>query len=251
MTEQQKQWTLIIVSVLIGVCLAGYKLYYVFLPTASEYIADEIPASIYQTIGESTLARLDKDEFTPTTLSNEQQQQLTEQYNQLLAKLDLEAEQYQLHFRHWQDDMNAFALMNGSIVITDALVNKLDTPQQLEAVLLHEIGHIKHNHLMENSIRVSLFYLGMSLLFGDISVVSDLLIESSAVTVNISYSRQFEQEADLYASAQLQQLYGSSNAMIEALEILDKHNDDQDSSWLSSHPSLADRITKITQQKQD
>ena len=250
MTETQKQWAAIALAVVVGVTLAGYKLYDVFLPAASEYIAEEIPEAIYQAIGESSLQTLDEEEFKASELTLERQQEVQQHFAVLLQELDFPENKHQLHFRNWHGKMNAFALMDGSVVVTDSLVNNFETPQQLEAVLLHELGHIENNHLMENSIRVSLFYITMSLLFGDVSVVSDLLIESSAMGINLSYSREFEDEADLYASEHLKAAYGNADAMIQALEILHQHNDSDDNSWLSTHPSLAERVANISDAKQ-
>lgn len=248
MSETQKQWSIIIISALVGIALATYKMYHVFLPAASEYIADQIPSAIYQAIGESTLQSLDEKEFKQSQLSTERQQQVQTQYTELLTKLHLPVDQHKLYLRNWQGKMNAFALMDGSVVVTDALVTNLTSKQQLDAVLLHEMGHIENNHLMENTIRVSLFYISMSLFFGDISVVSDLLIESSAMSINLSYSRDFEQQADLYASQKLQAFYGSTDAMVAALEVLYQHNDEETPSWFSTHPSLVERVKNVQQQ---
>ena len=226
--------------------MLGYKLYTSLVPAVAEYIANEIPREIYEKIGESSLQSFDQDEFSATSLPVSKQNDVTRLHAALLEKLALSPEKYQLHFRQWQEQMNAFALMDGSIVLSDQLVLNLQSEQQLEAVILHEIGHIEHNHLMENTIRVSLFYMILSFVFGDVSVVSDLLIEGSMLGVSFSYSREFEEEADHFASQHLIALYGNANALTDALDILHQHSKDQGPSWLSTHPSLEERKAKLS-----
>ena len=245
LSEKQQQWLFIAIAVLLGLSVVGYRAYTALLPAASTYIAEKIPESVYQTIGESSLESFDESEFLPSKLASEQQESVRTSYQELLKNLSLSIEDYPLHFRYWDDQMNAFALMDGSIIVTDSLVAKLGTEQQLMAVLLHEVGHVQHNHLMENTIRVSLFYITMSLMFGDVGVVSDLLIEGSTLGLNLSYSRDFEKEADAYAAQKLEELYGSNEAMIEALEILYEQNDLETFHWASTHPTFAERKTSI------
>lgn len=259
LTEKQRQWAYIIAFSIILLCVIGYRGYHSLLPQASQHLAEQIPESVYDAIGKSSLEQFDKTEFEPTTLPDATQQAVKHAFDTLLRDLQLPADKFTLHFRYWNDQLNAFALMDGSIVVTDALVTRLYTqskqPEQLLAVLLHEIGHIQHNHLMENTIRVSLFYITMSLFFGDIGVVSDLLIEGSTMGLNLSYSRGFEIEADQYAATNLVKLYGSSSPMIEALRELYKqakeatNNDTEEKAptfhWLSTHPTFEQRIEHL------
>lgn len=245
--EPQRQWFIIIVTTTLGLAVVFYKLYFSILPNSAEYLAQKVPAELYQLIGEASLKSFDESEFTPSQLSQEQQQQINESYQNLLTQLQLPEDKYSLYFRQWSQGMNAFALMDGSIVLTDTLVEKL-TPDQLNAVLLHEIGHIEHNHMMENTIRVSLFYISLSLLFGDISVVSDLLIETSTAGLSLSYSRELEQQADTYATTQLLALSGNAKALESALQILyqqDKGDKPENFHWLNTHPSYEARIESI------
>jgi Zn-dependent protease with chaperone function len=148
-------------------------------PDIAQYIAQEVPREIYEAVGESTLETMDEEQFKPSTLSIDKQKDIREQFDTIVADLALDSTRYQLHFRDWEGGINAFALMNGAIVVTDALVQTLDEPLQLNTVLLHEIGHINNNHLMENTLRVSIFYITLSMIVGDISVVADLLVEAS------------------------------------------------------------------------
>ena len=247
----KKTWVYIIFAALLTLIVVGYKAHVTWIPASAKYIAAEIPHEIYQSIGESTLESLDGEEFKPTTLDEQQQQQIQAQFSDIISKLNLNPDNYQLHFRDWVKGLNAFALMNGAIIVTDDLINTLNDPQQINAVLLHEIGHINHNHLMENTIRVSIFYVTLSLIFGDISVVSDLLIEASTMGVNFSFSRELELQADTYAAQSMLALYGTVEPAVKAFTALElAAQQKQDNSgglnqWLSTHPPTDLRIEHI------
>ncbi|GGD71249.1 M48 family metallopeptidase [Lacimicrobium alkaliphilum] len=235
----RKSWLFIVVSMLVGLSLLGYKTYTTLLPAAAEYIAEKIPAEIYQIIGESTLEDLDAGEFAPSELAEEQQNKVTEQFNQLLSEIEFKPDELSLHFRQWDQHINAITLMDGSIVITDELVNTLNE-RQLNGVLLHEIAHIHYNHLMEKTVQSSLFYVMISMLLGDTGLMGDLLIESSALGYNLTYSRTLEQQADAFAASKLIALYGTAEPMLGVLKLLSEQQKPQ-YQWLSTHPSYSQR----------
>ena len=267
----KSMWLYIGLGALLTILVVVYKAHTRWIPDTATYIAAEIPQEIYHTIGEQTLKSLDEESFKPSELSEDKQSQVRTEFNQLLKKLLLEDNKYQLQFRAWSKGMNAFALMDGTIVVTDDLVNQLENPQQLNSVLLHEIGHISQNHLMENTIRVSIFYVTLSLIFGDISIVSDLLIEASTMGANLGFSREFELQADAFAAKAMIAQYGSIEQMVMALEKLEKahqetvknaqskdemadENDKEESQdrtaanihpWLTTHPPTDKRIEHI------
>ena len=243
--NNRRQWLYIGLATFVGVALLAYKLYTSLLPKSAEYLAAQIPQEIYQQIGESSLEGLDESEFLTTELDETNQARITEQFHQLLAELKLEQEDYPLHFRAWEPGMNAFALMDGSVILTDALAEKLEDPKQLNAVLLHEVGHVKHNHMMEHAIQMSLTYIGLSLMFGDVSVVADIAVEASTMGVNAGFSQAFEIEADAWAAKQMLKLYGDTEAMEQALQAIHDSHDASENSWLSTHPSLAERLAVV------
>lgn len=240
--KDNKQWWYIGIAMVIGIFIMGYKTYTYFIPVTAEFIAEKIPDVVYEEIGEASLNSFDQETFSPTELNESEQDKVQQAYDELITTLALPPEKFKLFFRNFDGKVNAFALMDGSIIVSDALVRGLNDHALIQAVLLHEMGHIEHNHLMENTIRVSLFYIILSMVFGDISVVSDLLIEGSTHGLQISYSRDMETEADLYAVDKLNILFGDASAMEKALIIIHEQNEEQDDNWLSTHPTLVERI---------
>lgn len=253
--KTQQPWLVIALAVLLVCAVAGYKLYSSVIPMSAQYLAEKIPQTIYQEIGEHGLKSMDESTFSASELSAERKQQINELFGSVIEKLQLQPDAYQLKFRSWQQGVNAFALPGGAIIITDDLVDKMQTNEQLAAIILHEIGHIKQNHNMQNMIRTSLFYISLSVIFGDLSLVSDLLIEASVMGINLSYSREFENEADTFSATSMRSLYGDVSALKQAMELLhedseldssEQESSEPEHSWLSTHPGLAERLQTIS-----
>ncbi|MSQ93757.1 MAG: hypothetical protein EXR98_04285 [Gemmataceae bacterium] len=151
------------------------------------------------------------------------------------------------------------------IVLTDRLIEEL-TPDEIEAVFGHEVGHIKHHHLFFYLafFVTSYIFLGM---FWEVvkwwitqeevrSSVSDIwemlktLSSFGKVGLLASYtmlafgfiSRRCEQQADLFSAGTV-----SSDAFISALEKVAYINGiprDRAGNWLLSwqHPTIAQRV---------
>lgn len=113
---------------------------------------------------------------------------------------------------------NAFALPGGTIVVTDQLLEVLESRQQLVAVLAHEIGHIKRQHGVRNVIQG----LGVAVIFativGDVSWLAEsILVTAPTLLQQMSYSRDFEREADRFAMEQLRALNIPGSCLGESL----------------------------------
>ncbi|WP_244951638.1 M48 family metallopeptidase [Pseudoalteromonas luteoviolacea] len=242
--QQQRLWLWMISTALIIVVIAGYKFYTHGLPYLAEEIADTIPASVYTAVDESTLESLDDSEFEPSQLNEAKQQELRTLFSSLLNKDSTSERQFKLEFRSWGGKANAMALADGTIVITDAMVNLASAQEELSAVLLHELGHVEHNHVMESIVSSSIVFAGLTLILGDVSALADVILQGAVVGINQSYSRQAELEADKYASDQLVALYGNARAMQSVLTKLSEEYPNE-MSWLSTHPSFEDRIQQI------
>ena len=96
---------------------------------------------------------------------------------------------------------NALTLPDGTIVITDELVD-LANDDQLLAVVYHELGHLEGRHILRRTLQNSFLVLGVFFLTGDVNSV-ELLLAIPTVVMNSAYSRDFEREADRYALEKL------------------------------------------------
>ncbi|NTS77634.1 M48 family metallopeptidase [Catenovulum sp. SM1970] len=250
LTDQQKQWSAIIISTVLVLTLATYKFIYTVLPYSSEAIAQSLPQSIYEALDESGIESLSDHQMLDTQLTAEQQAHYSQLFQALVPEQSEHAEltkTYQLLFRSWEEKPNAFALANGTIVITDEMISLLNDDKQVQAVLLHEIGHVHHNHVVESMVKVSIVSVTLSILLGDISAVADILVSGASIGIGAKFSRDAETQADEYAAARLVALHGDNQAMVEVLQKLKTVSDENANytSWLSSHPALDERVTHL------
>ncbi len=154
------------------------------------------------------------------------------------------------------------------VVFFDTLLERLNG-EEIEAVLAHELGHFKHNHVIKRILMIFLMsFLGLALLgwlinqpwfFQGLGVTSEsnymalmLFMLASPVflffirPVMASYSRKNEFEADDYAAKN-----ANANHLIEALVKLYRDNastltpDPFHSAFYDSHPPASARISKL------
>lgn len=165
------------------------------VPGGARQLAMSLPEETVAGMGENSLDLLDRVYFDPSELDAPRQDEL----RQTLADY---IDPGQLHFRAFPP--NAFALPDGTVVITDGLVELAESDEELIAILFHEIGHVKHRHLVRRSLQGATIAILLFLITGDVSSV-DLLVTVPAVLVDLAYSREFELEADHHALAALVQ----------------------------------------------
>lgn len=151
---------------------------------------------------------------------------------------------YPLDIRVFNHEMpNAFALPGGIIVLFDGLIQLSDTPEEVAAVLGHEMGHVIHRDPTRLTLRSaeSVGILGM--VFGDFSGGAVALIVAEQL-IAASYSQNAEANADSFAH----QLMADAKLPSEPMAIFfDKLNQEYGGepdllSHLASHPDLVGRV---------
>lgn len=165
------------------------------LPAATRYIAFQLPQSVMDRAATETMQLLDKTHFHPTKLDEKTRARLMSHFAPALSQnknLNLK-----VSFRGGGAiGANAFALPDGSVVFTDEIVHLAKNDDELLAVLAHEIGHVKYRHAMRAAIQGSVISFGVAMLTGDLSAASNLLAGLPVLITTMSYSRNFEREAD-------------------------------------------------------
>lgn len=228
------------------------------MPMLASAAVPLVPESLKQQMGQQTFYALQKSALQPSSLPEERQQQVRQSWQLAKEKLPLQQQKnYQLYF--FQSDMfgaNAFALPDGTIVITDDLVNLLhEQPDAILAVLLHEIGHVEAEHsvrLVAQSLGTTLLF---SIVFGSPDGLADLLLGSGSVLLQSAFSRDMEREADQFALQQLTALGKSPAAFADAMTaLLQKSGSKSESApallkYLSTHPETSERIEQALQQQ--
>lgn len=175
------------------------------VPGIGKLVAHAVPAAAVAQLGTQTLNTLDKGILRPSELNAARRTELTRRFNMLLPE-DADSLNYNLVFRGGAFiGANAFALPDGTIVITDKLVELAKNDDEIAAVLLHEIGHVVHRH----GLRLIISHAGLSTLMiaftGDVTAAGTLLIALPSILMESRYSRDLEWEADGYALQRMQQ----------------------------------------------
>ena len=218
-------------------------------PAAANYIAHSMPQFVTEQFG-SSLTILDKTLFDESELSEERQIAVRTLLTPYLE--DYAALNPKLNFRHGAG-ANAFALPSGDIVLTDDFVALVETDEELIAVFLHEVGHLKHKHILRRALQDIMVTLIIVFIIGDIDTV-DLVTGLPTLLADLSYSRKFEREADTFALAAMQD-YGIStehfaNVMQRLSDFYKEPAENQSEDgfklpdFLSTHPGTEERVER-------
>lgn len=236
--------TALIVTILISYIGIRYG-----LPAASESIARKLPASVNETVSDQALATLDRLLFDESQASTEQRRKVQDQFDDLLAALPDTDINFELHFRNMNGIPNAMALPGGDIVVTDAFLELVQHPQELDSVLLHEIGHVVEYHGMTQVIRASAVTVIVSLAFGDLSALGEIAVGVPVFVMQNTYSQAAETEADAYSFKWMEKTGKDPKYFADIIlrlteEEPGEESDEEGSSYFSSHPNGRERARK-------
>jgi Zn-dependent protease with chaperone function len=195
--QQSWRWTALATLVLLMVAVMGY---WWGLPLAARAITPLIPTSIDKQIGQAALQAMDRDWLRPSKVPAAEQARWRSRFEEAALRLQgawpqgQAAAPLRLYFRQARIGPNAFALPDGSIVVTDELLALLQDRQDVVlGVLGHEMGHVTRRHGMRTLIQTGLLGAASSVVLGDFSSV---LAGAPALLGHLAYSRDFEREAD-------------------------------------------------------
>ena len=139
---------------------------------------------------------------------------------------------------------NAFALPGGYVVFLDTIVQLADDPEELAAILAHELGHVVHRHPVQGLLQSSSTAAIAAVLTGDLTG-GGLAGALAGRVLNASHSRKAETEADLYAIARLRAVGIAPDAAARIFERLSRRAGAAPTgvaSHLATHPALDERI---------
>ena len=191
------------------------------LPAATGIVAERVPQSLLEDMTEGAYSQLRENDFLmPSQLPPDDKAKAEGIFGRVIKREGDNADdfRYQLRFHRMPLNIaNAFAFPDGMIIVTDSLVSVL-TGGELEAVIAHEVSHVRRRHGLRLLMESSVVFLLSSFLFGDISFV---LSGGAALLVQQKYSRDFEREADCDAYLYLQENGESGQAMVAALTKLE------------------------------
>lgn len=248
--ESRWRWILSALVVTVMVVAAGG---YWGLPWVSAVAARHMPDSVVDAVSSGTLEILDDWLLGPSELPEARQLERQRGFEALVESTGTPG--YRLHFRRLGMP-NAFALPSGDIIVTDRFV-ELASAREFDAVMLHEIGHVRLRHGMQQLVRSSLVSFIIAMYLGDPSGVQELVVALPVFLLQSHYSRAHEREADEYA---MRTMMASGIDPVHFASIMRKlaafHGDGEpppgeggaepktSGDFLSSHPDSGERIRR-------
>lgn len=227
--------------------LAGL-IYRYALPALVEIAVLVTPPAVPQWLSSGTLASLDQTMLAPTKLSPAEQKTIRDGFDRIAGFSIRGAGGYNLNFRDGGIiGPNAFALPDGTLVLTDQLVRMAgNDSEMILGVLAHEIGHVENKHALRQMYRAAGLAGLIMLIAGDIGSGGEEVLTDGAALLALSYSRGAESEAD-HISVRLMAKAGHDPAAIGRFFKLleEKLGDKGGTNMLSTHPGTPERRQQI------
>ncbi len=238
-------------GILLSILLVPITLWLLFkyaIPYAAIVFADAVPDAAVELASSQTLKTLDYTLLDPSELKPELREDLLAYWQTLIERFeDVDAKQsFNIQFRASEKmGANAFALPDGTIVFTDELVILLQGDKSLlTSVLLHEMGHVYHEHSMRLIAETLVTTVALSYFFGDVSGILEFAGGVTNTVVQNQFTQDLEWEADNFALAHAKKAGISENDFAQALSKLAETigQENEFVGVLQSHPLMQERI---------
>jgi predicted Zn-dependent protease len=207
--------------------------YFYLLPPVAERTATLLPESFDTMLGDTFM-----DTFVDENEIDSVKTQVLEAFAAQIAFKNTKP----LHFAVVEsDEVNAFALPNGQIVVYSGILDKLQNSSELSALLAHEAIHINQRHSIKMLSRNLAGYFMISLIFSDVNGMMAVLADNAHQLHSLSYSRKFEREADEQAMKILMDNHINPNGMVELFELIEREEKITIPKIISTHPVTQER----------
>jgi predicted Zn-dependent protease len=134
--------------------------------------------------------------------------------------------------------INAFTVPGGNVLISSGLIAFCDQPEELAAVMAHELGHVEERHVLARLIKE----LGLEILSsGDPYVMGEV----TRLVTSTSFDRRQEEEADLFAAELLERSSIEPRTLATLFRKLEEETDNEllkQFEIISTHPNFSARI---------
>lgn len=224
------------------------------LPDLGEGSGGALAPHLERKIGEGIVREIRAKE--PSYLDDPE---IAEYLNQLGARLVAVAPGARLDFEFFpmrDASINAFALPGGYVGVHTGLLTAAESESEVAAVLSHEIAHVTQRHIarmfgtQQQMALPNMIALAAALLLGrsrpDLAQGAMVAAQGVQVQTQLSYSRDFEREADRVGFQTLQAAGFDVRAMPAFFEKMQRStrvmDDGSVPGYLRSHPVTTERI---------
>lgn len=146
--------------------------------------------------------------------------------------------------------VNAFAIPGGHIVVHNAILDGMKTPEQLAALLGHESSHVAKRHSLRNIFRTLGRKIFISMVIGNDAGIVTYMAENADDMKGLAFSRDLETEADEDGLRLMNEAGLNTQGMTDLMEMLRTESGNAEpSSFMSTHPIFKERIAHIEQER--
>jgi len=144
--------------------------------------------------------------------------------------------------------VNAFASLNGMIVINQGLIDFVESENELAFIIAHEIAHIKERHPIKSLSSGLIVQIALSAILGSDLGPTATGLSNAAMLGALNFSRKNELSADALALGAVQGHYGHLGASVDFFSRLQEQQESPELlSFISTHPGNQHRIKQIFQ----
>ena len=233
-----------LLALAMAVVMLGLAIYRFALPVMIEVAVRVTPPVATEMMARGAMQTLDRVAFSESLLSEERKSEFTAAFAELADFSPSGAAKFNLNFRQGGFiGPNAFALPDGTVVITDELIELADGDDELIlGVLAHEMGHVEHEHSLRQLYRAAGVAGLVMLVGGDIGEGAQDLLVQGAGLLTLSFSREAESQADRHSVEIMLKAGRDPLAIARFFEVLGKKlGDTGETSMLSTHPGTPER----------
>ena len=227
-----------------GAAGAVAALLFVVLPAMADALAPLVPPERERRLGEAVVERLVPLAGGGTAPAACTAPEGVRALETMVARLTAPAE---LPFEpvirvHRSPQVNAFAAPGGQIVVLSGLIDRARSPEEVAAVLAHELGHVAARDPLRMALRAAGTAGLLTLATGD-ALGGTVAAAMAEAALNAAYSREAEAEADAYAHALFAKTGLPSAALARFFDQLAARGDAAPGvlRHFASHPDLGER----------
>lgn len=242
---KKRTWRTIVFS-LLGIVAFALCLYFWVVPAIADRVAQSIPVSYEVEMGEKI--------YRQNLLTLEVDSARTKLVNEYFHTLHIKS-RYPVQITVVDyDEVNAFAIPGGHIVVYSGLLDRMRNHEELAAVLGHEYGHVYYRHSLRAMARSIANYAVISFMLGDVSGVTGLMVQNADNIRSLQYSRELESQADEFGFRLMQEKGINPMGMIWLFENLSEEMKAERKKktikitvpeFMSTHPYTKHRIEAI------
>lgn len=215
----------------------------VFRNELTTFIAKQVPQQYEATLGKQYIKQIsiteNIDSISPAA------QILREKAKLVTNQIDGEQE-FHVYISD-SEEINAYALPGGFVVFNKGLLKKAKNWEEVLGVMGHEMAHVTQKHHARGMLSKIGWGTLLTFIIGDGSVLTDFILGSAINLESLSYSRDFETEADEKGLEYIQKAKIKPNGLINFFSTLKQESGLSSNipELLSTHPDPDNRAENL------